>query len=106
MGHYTSVECVIVSVLLQSSLVVAHTSQVSGECGSNGDGTVNIFQEDSPQRVSAVETVETQYGAKTIALDPRTHQLFLSAAEHGVSEGQKKGKSMKPSGFAVLLLAK
>jgi len=41
-----------------------------------------------------------------MALDPRTHQLFLSAAEHGVSEGQKKGKSMKPSGFAVLLLAK
>jgi hypothetical protein len=41
-----------------------------------------------------------------MALDPKTHQLFLSAAEYGVSEGQKKGKSMKPGSFAVLVFAK
>ena len=73
---------------------------------SNGDGTVNIFHEDSPQRVNAVETVQTQSGAKTMALDPKTHQLFLSAAEYAVSEGQKKGKSMKPGSFAVLVFAR
>ena len=49
---------------------------------------------------------KTQSGAKTMALDPKTHQLFLSAAEYGVSEGQKKGKSMKPGSFAVLVFAK
>jgi DNA-binding beta-propeller fold protein YncE len=72
---------------------------------SNGDGTVNIFHEDSPERLSAVETVQTQAGAKTMALDPVTHQVFLSAAEYGPSEGTKKGK-MKPGSFGVLVFGR
>ncbi len=72
---------------------------------SNGDGTVNIFHEDSAKHVSAVETVQTQAGAKTMALDPKTHQFFVSAAEYAPSEG-KKGKAMKPGSFAALVFGK
>ena len=61
---------------------------------------------DSAQRVSDVETVRTQAGAKTMALDPKTHQLFLSAAEYAASEGKKKGKALKPGSFAVLVFGK
>jgi len=50
---------------------------------SNGEGTISIFHEDSPDQYSAVETVKTLPRAKTMALDPKTHRLFLSTAENG-----------------------
>ena len=50
---------------------------------SNGEGTISIFHQDSPDKYSAVETVKTLPRAKTMALDPKTHELFLSTAEAG-----------------------
>ena len=73
---------------------------------SNGDGTVNIFHEESAQHVSAVETVRTQPGAKTMALDLKTHQFVVSAAEYAGGEGGIKGKAMKPGSFAALVFGK
>ena len=48
---------------------------------SNGEGTVTVIHQDSPDKYSVVENVKTLPHAKTMALDPKTHQLFLSAAE-------------------------
>jgi YVTN family beta-propeller protein len=53
---------------------------------SNGEGTITVIHEDSPEKYSAVETVKTLPKAKTMALDPKTHQLFLSTAEAGQFE--------------------
>jgi DNA-binding beta-propeller fold protein YncE len=46
-------------------------------------GKVHIFHEDSPDKVSEVETVSTEYGAKTMALDPKTHNIFLTTSDFG-----------------------
>lgn len=72
---------------------------------SNGDGTVNVFHEDSPDKVSAVEVIQTHAGAKTMVLDPKTHRLFLSAAEYVETVG-KKGRSVKPGSFGVLVVGR
>jgi DNA-binding beta-propeller fold protein YncE len=72
---------------------------------SNGDGTLNIFHADSPDAIRLVETVVTQPGAKTMALDAKTHRVFLTAAEYA-DGGQNKRKSVKPGTFAVLVLGK
>ena len=53
---------------------------------SNGEGTITIIHQDSPNKYSIVETVKTAPRAKTMALDPRTHRLFLSTAENGQFE--------------------
>jgi len=53
---------------------------------SNGEGTVTVIHEDGPDKYSVVETVKTLPKAKTMALDLKTHQLFLSAAEAGQFE--------------------
>ena len=53
---------------------------------SNGEGTVTVIHEDSPDKYSIVETVKTAPRAKTMALDPKTHRLFLSTAENGQFE--------------------
>jgi len=59
---------------------------------SNGEGTVTIVHQDSPDGYSVVETVKTLPHAKTSALDPQTHQLFLSTAEAGQFEVLVMGK--------------
>lgn len=48
---------------------------------STREGKIHIFHEDSPSKLSEVETVDTQYGAKTMQLDPKTHKLFLSTSD-------------------------
>jgi YVTN family beta-propeller protein len=53
---------------------------------SNGEGSVTVIRQDSPDKYSVVETVKTLPKAKTMALDPKTHQLFLSTAEAGQFE--------------------
>ena len=53
---------------------------------SNGEGTVTVIHQDSPDKYSVVETVKTVPRAKTMALDPKSHRLFLSTAENGQFE--------------------
>jgi YVTN family beta-propeller protein len=52
---------------------------------STREGKVHIFHEDSPEMLSEVETVTTEYGAKTMTLDPRTHNIYLTTADFGPS---------------------
>ena len=59
---------------------------------SNGEGTITVIHEDSPDKYSLVDTVTTLPRAKTMALDPKTHQLFLSTAENGQFEVLVVGK--------------
>jgi len=53
---------------------------------SNGEGTITVIHQDSSDKYSVVENVKTLPRAKTMALDPKTHQLFLSTAEGGQFE--------------------
>src|SRR5258706_1078279 len=46
-------------------------------------GKLHIFHEDSPDKLSEVETVTTEFGAKTMNIDPKTHNLFLTTADFG-----------------------
>jgi DNA-binding beta-propeller fold protein YncE len=46
---------------------------------SNGDGTLTVARETSPGKFRVVQTVATQPGARTMALDPVTHRIYLSA---------------------------
>jgi DNA-binding beta-propeller fold protein YncE len=59
---------------------------------SNGEGTITVIRQDSPDKYSVVETVKTLPRAKTMALDPRTHRLFLSTTEAGQFEVLVVGK--------------
>ena len=59
---------------------------------SNGEGTVTVIRQDGPDKYSLVETVKTLPRAKTMALDPKTHRLFLSTAEKDQFEVLVVGK--------------
>lgn len=50
---------------------------------STRDGLVHVFHEDSPDKFSEAGSIKTEYGAKTMGLDTRTHKIFLSTADFG-----------------------
>lgn len=62
---------------------------------STGDGTIHVFHEDSPDKISLVETVKTEFGAKTMALDPKTHNLLVDTADFETPAGAT-GKQARP----------
>ena len=45
------------------------------------EGMLHIYHEDSPDKLSEVEAVKTEYGAKTLQVDPKTHRVFLSTSD-------------------------
>jgi DNA-binding beta-propeller fold protein YncE len=73
---------------------------------SNGEGTLTVVHEDSPDKFSVVENVATKKSARTMGLDLKTHKIFLPTAEFNEpAPGERRGK-MKPGTFAVLVLEK
>jgi DNA-binding beta-propeller fold protein YncE len=48
---------------------------------STREGMVHVFHEDSPDKFSETETIKTEFGAKTMGLDTKTHNLFLDTAD-------------------------
>jgi DNA-binding beta-propeller fold protein YncE len=62
---------------------------------ATGDGTIHIFHEDSPNKFSMVETVQTEFGAKTMALDPKTHNLLVDTSDFD-SPGPATAKQPNP----------
>jgi DNA-binding beta-propeller fold protein YncE len=50
---------------------------------STREGTIHIFHEDSPNNFVVVETVKTEYGAKTMALDSKTRNIYVDTVDYG-----------------------
>jgi DNA-binding beta-propeller fold protein YncE len=72
-------------------------------------GKLHIFHEDSPDKLTEVKTVDTEYGAKTMNIDTKTHNLFLSTADFGpapaapTKENPKAERKTIPGTFHVLI---
>lgn len=50
---------------------------------SNGEGSITVVQEVSASEFKVIDTIATEVGARTIALDPKTHHVFVSTAQYG-----------------------
>ena len=50
---------------------------------SNGEGTLTVVRETSPAKFTVVGNVTTAPGARTLALDPRRHRIYLVTAQYG-----------------------
>lgn len=77
---------------------------------SCGEGTLNIFREQSADRYEDAGAVKTQPSAKTLAFDSKTKKIFLSAAEYvempPTPPATRPQRSIKPGSFVVLVVAK
>lgn len=77
---------------------------------SNGAGTVSIVMEQSPDKFVA-EIIPTERGARTMALDPKTHRLYLVTAGFNpppaATAAQPRPRpSMIPGTFVVLVVSR
>jgi DNA-binding beta-propeller fold protein YncE len=78
---------------------------------SNGDGTLTVVHEDSPEKFTPVASVPTQRGARTMALDLKTHHIFLVTAEFGpppapTPERPRPRPQAVPGSFTLLVFGK
>jgi DNA-binding beta-propeller fold protein YncE len=76
---------------------------------SNGEGTITVVHEDTPDKYTVVETVPTQRGARTMAVNPKTHRLYTVTAQFGptpapTADRPRPRPPMIPGTFVVLEL--
>jgi YVTN family beta-propeller protein len=48
---------------------------------SCGDGTTTIAKEEAPDKLTVLQTLETEHGARTMTLDPKSHRIYLPSAQ-------------------------
>ena len=78
---------------------------------SNGSGTFTVIHEDTPNKYTVVANVPTASGARTIAIDPKSHHLFTCTADYGpvpaaTTENPHPRPSIVPGTFRVLEFGK
>lgn len=86
------------------------TKLAFASCG--GDGTVTIAREDSPDKLTVVQKLQTARGSRTMILDPKTHKIYLAAADYEApsassaqpNPGQRPPRPKQvPNSFKVLI---
>jgi YVTN family beta-propeller protein len=78
---------------------------------NGGDGTLTVIREDAPDKFSVVQTLPTQKGARTMTLDPKTHNVFLITAEFGpppapTADRPHPRPAIVPGSFTLLIVGK
>lgn len=77
---------------------------------SNGDGTLTVVHQDSPDKYTVLQNAQTQRSARTMAVNPKNHEVYLVAAEIEQAPPEKAGerprRTMKPGSFTLLVMTK
>jgi DNA-binding beta-propeller fold protein YncE len=78
---------------------------------SCGEGVLTVVHEDSPDKFSVAQNVPTERGARTMALDKKTHDLFLVTAKFGLrpaptAQDPHPRPPILPDSFEVLVVGK
>lgn len=74
---------------------------------SQSDGTMTIVREDTPESFAVLQTVATQRGARTMALNTTTHRACVVTAEFDEApavDGQRPRRTMRPGTFTLLVV--
>lgn len=75
---------------------------------SCGEGVLTVVKEESPNKFSVVESVTTQSGARTMALDDKTHNVYVVTAKFGpppapTADNPRPRRTILPDSFVVLV---
>ena len=78
---------------------------------SCGEGVLTVVREESPDKFSVAENVPTQAGARTLALDTKTHNIYAVTAKFGpppaaTADNPHPRRTILPDSFVLLVLAK
>jgi DNA-binding beta-propeller fold protein YncE len=82
---------------------VAFDPSLKRAYSSNGEGTMTVVAEISPNEYKVLETVTTQPGARTITVNRKTHHLYLPTAEFDSSATDQSRRPAAKTGTFMLL---
>jgi YVTN family beta-propeller protein len=77
---------------------------------SNAEGTLTVVKQESPDKYTVVQNAKTEKRARTMALDPKTHKIYLSCAEFGAApqptpDNPRGRPKPKPGTFHLVVVA-
>ena len=75
---------------------------------SNGEGTLTVVHQDTPDKYRVIDTLATQRGARTMALDGSSGKVYLVTAKFGpappaTAEQPRPRPSLIPDSFTILV---
>ena len=75
---------------------------------SNSDGTMTIAKSDAAGKLALVQTLATPARSRTMTLDPKTHRVYIAAADYGApgapgANGQPARPAMVAGSFRVIV---
>jgi len=78
---------------------------------SNGEGTLTVVREDSPDKFTVIDNIKTQPRSKTMSLDPKTHRIYLGAADfekapEPTKDNPRPRPKMVAGSFTILILGR
>jgi DNA-binding beta-propeller fold protein YncE len=78
---------------------------------SNGDGTLTVIKESAPGKFEVAEIVPTQQGARTMTIDPKTHNVYLPVGQSGPPRestpgGSSPQQSTTKDSFIIIVVGK
>ena len=78
---------------------------------SNGEGNLTVIHENGKDKYSVVETVKTERGGRTMALDTKTHKVYIAVAKYGdppaaTTANPRPRPPMIPNSFAIVVYGK
>jgi DNA-binding beta-propeller fold protein YncE len=73
---------------------------------SNGDGTLTIIEELSPEKFEVIQNLKTKKGARTQAVDQATHTIYLPTGDFAPKKQGDFRPAIIPGTFQVLVIEK
>lgn len=74
---------------------------------SNGEsGTITAVHQDDADHYHVSATIPSQVSARTLALDPKLHRLYLSAARFGATVQPNGRHAIEPDSFSILTVGR
>jgi len=72
---------------------------------SNADGTLTVIHQDSPDKYSVAQTLQTSPGSRKLGLDPTNHRIYVAAAKFGPAPANGRGRPpVLPDSFSLLVI--
>ena len=72
---------------------------------SNADGTLTVMHQDTPDKYTVIQTLQTSSGSRNMGLDLTTHRIFVAAAKFDPPPANGRGRGpVTPGSFGLLVI--
>jgi DNA-binding beta-propeller fold protein YncE len=71
---------------------------------SNADGTLTVVHQETPDKYTVIQTLQTSIGSRNMGLDLETHRIYVAAAKFGTPPNGRGRAPVTPGSFSLLVI--